>query len=75
MLVTDGYCEGTGIEPGTESDVCHVCNGSGTVVAHGTHEITQAYSISSNQVLADVVDILEDVQNLCEDIKEKLDEA
>ncbi len=74
MQIIDTYCEGTGIEPGTEEDVCHVCNGSKTVEAKGSHGIAEAYSIAAYEKTLEIETKVDDILDKCGDIFEKVSE-
>lgn len=76
IQITCPTCQGTGQYNGNE---CHVCLGTGTIEATGTHTVVEAYMINTNDRLVALqakVDDLEvtigDILDKCNDIFEKV---
>ena len=55
-------------------EICHVCDGSQTVEAKGTHGITEAHAIETYVVAVSTEEKVDDLIVTVDDIKEKVDE-
>ena len=73
MEITCPHCDGSGTSPLT-GEICHVCDGSKTVEAKGTHTITEAHAIETYTVAVSTEEKVDDILETVGQIKEKVDE-
>ena len=74
MEITCPHCSGSGTSPLT-GELCHVCDGSQTVEAKGTHTITEAHAIETHAIAVRTEEKVDDILETVGEIKEKIDEV